>query len=240
LGNSPTNLHHVWNNKKLGQKNIQIEYIAADYYEFDFPFVIGHAISPSRFAILELEKEIDLPDLQLYIDPGESLSEVQEIEGVLFHKIPGLEKLKKDDISKIAEAFPKFAEKEGLMVTIPRHTTLGVSCGRCSTESEKTINVTFCEDTRLFIQPRGVDIQRFGFLPSEGFVIELLGKKTMLRMISPQKAMFPFSLANIKEHEMKLRVKLSKKIVRTVKLHIVQRDDAGRVVGGINLQLRPK
>jgi hypothetical protein len=241
LGTSPTYLHHVWDNKKLGQKNIQIEYISADEHDFEFPFVIGHAISPSRFAVLELEKEIDLPGLQLYVDPGESLGELQEVAGVLFHKIPGLEKLKAEEISKIEKAFPEIAEKEGLMVTIPRHTTLGVSCGRCATAPEKSIDVTFCEDTRLLLQPQGVGIRHFGFLPLDGFVIESLAGKTVLRMENPNKAIFPFSLAQIKEHEMKLKVSLDGKVLeRTVKLHIVQRDETGRVVGGIDLQLRPK
>lgn len=241
MGTSPTELHHVWDNKKLGQKNIDIEYIPADDYEFDFPFVIGHAISPSRFGFLELEREIDLPSFRLYVDPGTSLGELQEVAGVLFHKIPGLEKLKAEEISKIATAFPDTTEKEGLIVSIPQHTSLSISCGKCITKPEKSIQVTFCDDTRLLIQPEGVDYRHMGFLPLEGFVIESLAGKNVLRMENPHKATFPFPLAQIKEHEMKLKVSLDgKKLERTVKLHITQRDEAGRVIGGIDLQLRPK
>ena len=241
LGTSPTDLHHVWDNKKLGQKNIQIEYIPAEDYEFDFPFVIGHVISPSRFAILELEKEIDLPGLQLYVDPGTSFGEVQEVTSVLFHKIPGMEKLKAEEISKIARVFPDIAETEGVAVTIPRQTTIGVGCGRCVMAPEKSISVTFCEDTRLLLQPQGVDYLSMGYLPLEGFALEYLDGKTVLRMEDSRRAWFPFSLAEIKDHEMSIKIRLDgRTLERTVNLHLMQRDETGRIVGGIDLQLRPR
>ena len=241
IGSTPTGLHHVWDNKKLAQKNLTIEYIPASDFEFNFPFVIGHALSPSRFAFLEIEKEVDLPNLQVYLDPKQSLGELQEVSGVLFHKIQGLDKLKAEDVSKMIETFPEVAKTGGLVVTIPRYTTLGFGYAKDLTSRESAIKVTFYDDTRLLIQSRGIDYQRLGFLPIEGFAKESSEGKTSLRMTDAKRASFPFSLAEIKDQEMNLKIHLDgRKLEHATKLHLTQRDEAGNIVGGIDLQLYPK
>lgn len=227
LGTSPSGLHHVWDNKKLAQKNIEIVYVPSSDYLFELPFTFGHKELEARYAFLEIEKHVETPAVEVWLEPRTALGEVHESAGRLFHRIPGL---------GLLPAEPA-AEEEGLLVAFPRRTTIGLGCG---TKQRDLLQVTFCDDTRLLIRPAGADLQRLGYLPIEGFALETGRAVTALRMLDPLRATLPVPLPLRTDHEMVLSLRVDgRKLERQVTLHLRQRDAERRVVGGIDIDLRP-
>jgi hypothetical protein len=237
LGTAPKGLHHVWDNKKLAQKNLQIEYIPAFDYEFTIPFVISHAIDPSRFAFLEIIKEIDLPEVEILVDPGEVQTEIQQIGRTYFQRIPALAKKTGTTLkSPLVER-----KKEGIVISIPRDTTLGFECSSCEKSADDPIIVTFCDDSRVLIRTKKTNYGAMGLVPLEGFTVEQKGESSLLRMENIEKAKLPFPVIKGQEPEMRLKVRVDgAKLKKEGKLDIIQRNEKDRVVGGISVLLIPE
>lgn len=239
LGTSPEKLHHPWENKKLAQKNLHIEYITSDDHESDFPFVIGHVISPARFSMLQLHMEKEISGLELLIDPRTALGETLAIGGTIYHRIPGLEKVSPDEWTRITNRLQSDPASCSLTLDIPRLTSFGVGSGSCESMTESMINVMFCDDTRLLIRGPSLDARNRGFLPLRGFtLVENAGRK-LLKMTALTEASFPVPLVSIKEHEMKLMIHVVGGLKgRNAPIHIREIDESGMMVGGILVDLR--
>jgi hypothetical protein len=239
LGTSPTKLHHPWDNKKLAQKNLHIEYVTSDEHEFDLAFVVGHALSPARFSMLQLHVEEELRGLEVFIDPTTALGEMLTIGGAVFHRIPGLERVSPEEWARITGGLPEDMGPCALTLDIPRRTSVGLGCGACESTAETMINVTFCDDTRLLVRGQFPDARSRGFLPVKGFSVVEHGGRKVLKMTAPTKAVFPVPLTAAKEHEMKLTIRLAGGLRgRTVPIHIGELDESGRMIGGILVELR--
>jgi hypothetical protein len=239
LGTSPNKLHHPWENKKLAQKNLHIDYVTSDEHESDFPFVIGHAISPAKFSVLQLYVEKEIPGLELFVDPATALGEILTVGGTVFHRIPGLERVSPDEWTRVAGGLPGGPSSCALSLDIPRHTTFGVGCGTCESMIETTINVTFCNDTQLLVRGQSLDVKNRGFLPLKGFTLVEHAGRRLLKMTASTEATFPVPLAAIKEHEMKLTIRLVGGLKGSmVPIHIRELDESGKMIGGILVDLR--
>jgi hypothetical protein len=237
LGTAPNKLHNVWDNKKLAQKNITIDYISADMKDFEIPFLIGHQESKSPYALVEVVKPAEA-ELQVYLDPGEFRDdELKEIDGKLYHRIDGLEPKEVEEL--IESNSVATACHEDLFVKIPRNTMIELGTACSCDELRRILQVVFCDDTRLVLKNRGIDIYRLGFMPLEGFKLERVGQRNVLRITDPVKAQFPVSLKKERSHEMRLIISSNgQKLKQDTTLHVMQRNDKGRVVGGIAVQLR--
>jgi hypothetical protein len=239
LGTSPMALHHPRESKKLAQKNLHIEYITADEHESDFPFVIGHAISPAKFSVLQLHVEKEIPGLELLIDPTTALGETLTIGGTVFHRIPGLESVSPDEWTRITSELPGGPAPCHLVLDIPRQTLFGVGCGASESTTESMISVTFCDDTRLLLRGQRLDAKNRGFLPLKGFTLVEHAGRRLLKMTASTEATFPVPLAAIKEHEMKMTIRLVGGLNGpTAPIHIGELDESGKMIGGILIDFR--
>ena len=64
--------------------------------------------------------------------------------------------------------------------------------------------------------------------------------RPVLKMTDPHRAVFPVSLVEEKQYQMGLLVKGDENTVKMpVRVRIKQRNDNGRVVGGIDFEARP-
>lgn len=206
LGTAPDKLHHVWDNRKLGQKNIEIVYVTADLHQFMIPFELGHALDPYNLGVLEILSEADWPDMEVYLDPGPALRQVREIDGILFTSLPRRTVLQRE-------------EKEFLEQLIANE----------------------LKDKRISVNPLSIDRRRSVLLPLQGFKLESVQRKRILRVIDQRCAKLPVWLGQVKQQRMLLRLLThDKELKKEMTLHVVQRDGAGTIVGGIDVQFRAK
>lgn len=72
---TPTGLHHVWENRKLAQKNITIIDMAmmmkmAKSLLVNFEFVIGHPLRRAEGTLLQIEADREVSEVRLFLDPA--------------------------------------------------------------------------------------------------------------------------------------------------------------------------
>jgi hypothetical protein len=93
---TPSGLHHVFENRKLAQRNISIIDPAAmpgagavgGGFMFGYSFSIGHELRPTRSAVLRLRAERHAPQLRLFLDPGGLVSGLRERATELSWDVP--------------------------------------------------------------------------------------------------------------------------------------------------------
>jgi hypothetical protein len=249
LGAEPRGLHHVWHNKKLAQKNITIDYVHGRVcpnpsppapYDYYLPFSFGHTLTTSRISQLELVRNLDDPHLSVYLDPGEALGSVYQIDNEFYHFIPENQKKATEKQTGKLHELAKKTSREGLMIHIPAGTDLGLQCGSCEMTAAEGWNVHFCDDTRLMLSCRRPDYAQLGLYPMAGFEFVESNGKSLLKMTDPHNAVFPVSFVDKKEYQMGLQLIGDEKTVSsTVRVRIKQRDEQGHVVGGIDFEARP-
>jgi len=92
----PSGLHHVWENRKLGQRNLTIidppgtggGPETAMGFMFSFPFVIGHELRQSEVSRLRIKAERHAPRLRLFLDPGGLVEGIAEKGAKLSWDVP--------------------------------------------------------------------------------------------------------------------------------------------------------
>ncbi len=204
LGTTPEKLHHVWENRKLAQKNLEIIYITGDAQNFVIPFEIGHAFNLHHLEVLEILKEGPWQDVAVYLNPGAALRRVREIEG-----IPFISFQRQTLVQPEEKRFAEQLRAEALKGCWPH--------GR----------------------PLPVGGQRSELWPLQGFQLQRVGRANLLTMVDPQFARLPVGLGQIAQRQMQLKLVTPKGGLKTdVMVHLVQRNSAGIIVGGIDVQLR--
>lgn len=153
---TPEGRHHVWDNRKLAQKNITIVDAPGDKL-VDVEFVFGN---PSRIendvAIMTVSRTVDVPLMELYLDPrGVELDPEVTPELVPDSKYlaPPAEPHTQvgPGVSLGTPTRPDAPPvSEGLSVTFPEETSVIVGCGGC--EGEDEVVVTFCSDSKITIR----------------------------------------------------------------------------------------
>jgi len=243
-GTSPNALHHVWDNKKLAQKNLHIEYVPEADHRFSVPVTVGHFLSPGALATVEIELARPQPGLALWLDPGEALGEVVQVAGQWVHVIPELGEGASEVIEsgvRVEPVAPAVARGCGLVLTVPRRTTVGLSCGDCAHDAAPPIWVTFCDGARLLVRCGAERELGASLAPIEGFAIREEAGRRLLAMTDPQRARFPFWAAQGRAFDMQLRARVDgRQLERPLALHIKQLGAQQRVVGGVAVSLRPR
>jgi hypothetical protein len=249
LGPEPRRLHHVWDNKKLAQKNITIDYVQGEIcpnptppapYRHYLPFMIGHTLTTSKKASIELERNVDDPHLAVYLDPADALSTLYRMGTRLYHLVPPEhEEDAGKPASKLQELVPR-STNGGVIVDIPAGTELGIQCGTCEKSLGDGMHLRFCDDTRVMLSCKTPDYAPLGLIPVEGLEYELVEGRPMLKMTDSHRGIFPVSLVDKKEYQMGLLVKGDENTVKMpVRVRIKQRNENGRVMGGIDFEARP-
>lgn len=152
---TPEGRHHVWDNRKLAQKNISIVDAPGDEL-VDVEFVFGNAgrIEDDE-AIMTISRTVDVPGLELYLDPRG----VELDPRVATELIPGGEHLAAPTEPRtqlgpgVSLGTPTRSDtprtSDGMTARFPEETSVIVGCGGCDSEDEMV--VTFCPGSKITI-----------------------------------------------------------------------------------------
>jgi hypothetical protein len=119
----PAGLHHVWENRKLAQRNLTIIDPpgtgggpgTAPGFMFAYPFTVGHELREARMSKLRIQAERRSQRLRLFLDPGGLVEGIAENGAKLSWDIPlGAGKVPTDgDVSAISLEQESPTEEDG-------------------------------------------------------------------------------------------------------------------------------
>jgi hypothetical protein len=237
---TPETRHHVWDNRKLAQKNITIVDPPSDAVA-DVEFVFGNAgrVEDDR-AVLTISRTVDIPGMDVYLDPrGVEVDPDVSGEGVPDNEYFALPTEPSTQLgadvtlgTPTRPDAPEPGASEGVSVTFPEETSVLVGCGGC--ESEDELVVTVCPDSKITV--RSVDRSRFDRKARQ----TTWESRTVYRLPDAATASVGIPIGAVAPATMGLIVD-----VRDVEagagdglLQVVQSDLAGTVVGGFDVVVR--
>lgn len=153
---TPTGLHHVWENRKLAQKNVTIIDMAmmtkaAKSLLVNFEFVIGNPLRRAEGTLLQLEADREGAEVSLFLDPAGLVESIADHATKLVWNIPleparipsGVNGVLEIDIPHVA---PRVIGRphgvgDGLTLEIDSGTEIGVEGLRLRFEDDVRIRV---------------------------------------------------------------------------------------------------
>ena len=221
---TPEGRHHVWDNRKLAQKNITIVDPPSDTARIDWPFRFGH---PSRkhdkFAVLTINRTPSLLDADLLLDTaGAEL--VLETRADL---APGREYL----------ATPKFRPEidpatrpgvGGVSIGFPRATEVIIGGGRCGDQG--CMVLTICPGSRFVIRDTSSGVDTDELRP------EIRNGRRLYRL--PRREVVVLRVGTKGMGALAMRLMVEPGPNRAGLVRIMQSDTRGQVQGGADLELR--
>lgn len=236
----PEGRHHVWDNRKLAQKNINIIDAPGDEL-VDLEFVFGN---PGRladeFAILTLSRTVDIPGLTMYLDShGVDLDAESDPElspGSEYLTVPTEPRTQVGpDVSLGTPTRPVPTKPgEGLSVTFPDKTTVLVGCGGCDGDEEMA--VTFCPESKISV--RSVERSRLG----RGILDRVtLRGRSVFRLPNDQTVSVAVPIGEVGPVTMDLLIDTSEVEPEAADglVQVLQSDQEGSVVGGFDVVVKP-
>lgn len=211
---SPSGLHHVWENRKLAQRNLTIIDIAGgcpptgdagdvlpEAVMFVSAFTIGHTLRPPQPTELRLSLLGDAPGVHLFLDPAGLVDGLEEEAALLNLEIPiGLGAMPPDEATVQGIHRVDFQQFDagslagrpsgplsGSVLVIPAGTEVGVLSGCDDDIEECTLRVRFCSETRLEVgfRRRGRLAEKYGL---KGFQPVVLNRMPLLAVSDPRDA----------------------------------------------------
>jgi len=236
---TPEERHHVWDNRKLSQKNITIIDPPGEKEPVEFKFHFGHATRKlDKVALLTVSRTIDLPGMELYLDPDGVELEVEANTKIL----PGREYLTpaaslfkpSGGIADLSRAFSSYSG--GLSLTFPRDTEIILGAKSCGSPDAGCLGLTICRGSRFWIHSLSqidTSLDKLVRIFREGRMLYRLPVQELLGLNVP--------ITNRGVIPMKLYVDLSNtpQDARGGFIQLIQSESNGRVMGGINLLIRP-
>lgn len=235
----PEERHHVKDNRKLSQKNINIIDPPAEKELVEFKFHFGHSTRKrDKVALLSVSRTINLPGMELYLDPDGVELEVETNTNLL----PGREYLTPEiSLTKpsggISELSPHLSPcSGGLSLTFPRDTEIILGAKTCGSPDAGCIGLTICRGSRFWIHdPSQID-------PSLDKLIRIFRDGRMLYRLPTQDVLaLNVPIINRGSIPMTLYVDLSNtpQNARGGFIQLIQSEPEGTIVGGIDLLIRP-
>jgi hypothetical protein len=209
---SPTGLHHVWDNKKLAQRNLTVidpgdgcppMADAGDLqaYAFASKFVIGHELRAARVGELRLQLEGRSEAVMLFLDPAGLVKGIEEHGAVVElpipfkagRPIPELESvqatpaLPRDPLAGLREAAGRSGALSGSTLLVPAGTEFALLCGCDDELHAATTWIRFCHEARIQIGCRkpGALEQQYGLRGLQPVVVNGL---PLLHVSDPREA----------------------------------------------------
>jgi hypothetical protein len=149
---TPSGLHHVWENRKLAQKNVTIIDMTKMMKSLliNFEFAIGHPLRTVEGTHLQLAAESHASGVRLFLDPAGLVDDIAGHATKLAWDIPldssripsgehGVQEIDATDAPQVIDHAPG---GDGLVIEINRGTEIGVGDG---------LRLRFEDDVRIWI-----------------------------------------------------------------------------------------
>lgn len=235
---TPEQRHHVWDNRKLAQKNITIvDPPEEEPAEFEFHF--GHASRKlDKVALLTIARTVDLPGMELYLDSDGVELEIEANKKIL----PGRKYLKPAagvgrtgrgiaDLSRVLSSYCG-----GLSITFPRDTEIILGGESCGSPDTCGLGLTICRGSRFRIHslpPIDTSLDKLVRIFRDGRMLYRLPVQELLGLNVP--------ITNRGIIPMKLYIDLANTPpdARGGFIQLIQSEPDGKVMGGIDLLIRP-
>lgn len=237
---TPTGLHHVWENRKLAQKNVTIidtmkMIKMAKSLLVNFELVIGHPLRRAEGTLLQLEADCEASEVRLFLDPAGLVEGIADHATKLEWNIP-LEpsRIPSGESGVLEIDIPHGAPTvigrpngltDGLTLKIDRGTEIGV----------EGLRLRFEDDVRIRVggSVRGSFERRYAMYGLRPVVLNGL---QLLEITNPQQASLGLPLAAGEQRRMSLFVIAKRLPPHPVRYRVSERIGE-RVVGGVTLQL---
>lgn len=237
---TPTGLHHVWENRKLAQKNITIIDVAAMIAPnkgllVNFEFVIGHPLRRAEGTRLQLEASREASEVRLFLDPAGLVESIAKDATGLAWNIPlepscipsGTGGVLEIDIPHDA---PRVIGRphgitDGLTLEIDRGTVIGV----------EGLKLRFEDDVRIRVggAARGSLEHRHAMCGLRPVVLNGL---PLLEITDPHHATLHLPLVSGEQRRLNLFAIVKRPLSHPVSYRVSERVGE-RIVGGATLQL---
>lgn len=178
----PSKLHHVFENRKLAQRNLTIidpdnkppggsQPAEPQPFMFAYEFMIGNRLRTERTTQLQLREVQGSDYLHLFLDTAGLVEGLSEEAEVIEADIPlapgkvpssvsgilGIEASEELDAALIAKSGDSLGRLSGITLGIPANTEIGILASPKETLGSKTLRIRFCEDTRIELGYRTQD-----------------------------------------------------------------------------------
>jgi hypothetical protein len=262
LDTAPTGLHHVWENKKLAQRNLTIIDVAggcppmdeagdARALMFVSKFTVGNALRPAQAVEVRLLAKRPAEELELFVDPA-GLLEGLQLEGTPLRlplPIEAGRELPDEETVRVIEPLPLGAalRESGLgahvppvgnTLFVPAGTQVALLADPEDTPSEETTWIRIDDDTRVTIGHRGsssfAKVHRL-----KGMVPVSVNGLPLLRVVDRSDAAFTLRLGAGEMPTLSLIGIVSpfRRTGRSTVYDIVE-ESSGKVMGGLSLEVR--
>jgi hypothetical protein len=239
---TPTGLHHVWENRKLAQKNVTIIDPPRKKFGFlvNFEFAIGHPLRQAQGTQLQFDIERHAADVRMFLDPAGLVEDIATQATKLAWDIP-LDPSRipsgEDGVLEIdAPPAPKVIGYPhgmggGLTIEIDRGTEIGIG----GDKHGDGLRLRFEDDVRIRIggSARGALEHRHAM---RGLRPVVLNGLPLLEITNPKQASLSLPLPPGERRALRIFVVVTRPLPHPARYQITERVGE-RVVGGVTLQL---
>ena len=260
----PSKLHHVFENRKLAQRNLTIidpdnkppegsQSIGPQPFMFSYEFMIGNRMRAAGTTELQIKAVQSSEHLHLFLDPAglvEGLSEeAEEIEADI-PLAPGMVPSSSSGIIAIAsssglnaaligQSGDSSGRLSGITLGIPAKTEVGILPSPEEKLGPKTLRIRFCEDTRIELGYRTQDSRLTKKYELKGLKPVILNGVPLLRISDPTNASMKLKLKPGQTPILRLiGIVSSRKNLGNKSIYdITESLDSKKVIGGLRLQV---
>ena len=241
---TPSGLHHVWDNRKLAQKNVTIIDVMKmmkmmKSLLINFEFVIGHPLRQAEGTHLQLAAEGHTPDVRLFLDPAGLVEDIANHATKLTWDIP-LDPSRipsgEDGVQEIDATRPPpqidhapGGDGEGLVLEIDRGTEIGVGG-----EQGDAMRLRFEDDVRIRIGGSARALEHRHAM--HGLRPVVLNGLPLLEITDARQASLNLPLPPGERRTLRLYVIVTRPLPHPARYQLSERL-ADRVLGGATLQL---
>jgi hypothetical protein len=262
LDPTPTGLHHVWENRKLAQRNLTIIDVAggcppmgdagdARALMFVSKFTIGNALRPAQAVELRIASRRAAEEIELFVDPG-GLVKGLEREAVSVRLPipldPGLELPEEETVRAIEpvsvagvvveRAGGRHGQPTGTAFLVPEGTEVAILTDCDAGVTDDTVWIRLCDDARIVVGHRGESVLAKAYR-LKGLAPVNVNGVPLLRVVDRRDAALTLSLGAGEMHTLRL-IGIVSPFRRSGEstVYDVTEESSGRVLGGLALEVR--
>jgi hypothetical protein len=253
---TPSGLHHVFENRKLAQRNISIIDPPPEPgggggaggsgagFMFVYEFAIGHALRESKGTRLHLRAERHLEEVRLFLDPADLVQGLEKDATLLDWEIPldatripsgeqGVQRIVVPGPPKVVGRGARGPMVGGLTVSIPRGTEFGILAE--PDRADCALQIRFEDDVRVRIGGHG-DAgleERHGM---RGLRPVILNGLPLLEITDAREVAVSLPLSAAEKRTLRLFGVVSRSGAGSALYHLTEQL-GDRVLGGVSLQI---
>lgn len=237
---APSGLHHVWDNRKLAQKNVTIIDIVTKMKSLliNFEFAIGHPLRKAEGTHLQLAAEGHTSDVRLFLDPAGLVEDIAGHATKLAWDIPldpsriplGERGVQEIDATHAPQLIGHArGGGDGLLIEIDRGTEIGVGG-----EHGEGLRLRFEDDVRIRFGGAARALEHRHAM--RGLKPVILNGLPLLEITDPHQASLSLPLPPGERRMLRLYAIVTRPLPHPARYQISERP-ADRVIGGATLQL---